>query len=396
MILLTFQNARLRLTSLTIFRGLLADPVIASFSGMLEVEERSLASRVSAYAQFASDLLATGSNWSDYLLNKVLTDENPYVLRLAARKDISESLSATLAQELASLELLSQMTPQQAQNEIGSDLPLAIWENSILDFTGAYHARMARMHEVGYGIFSHHHMFLLGEEGLLPVRHPDKVDLSGFTGYERERALVEANTKALLEGRPAANVLLYGDSGTGKSTCVKALANTYKDRGLRLVELRKDQLNLIPGLIDRLSANPLKFILFIDDLSFTQNSDLFSSLKAILEGSISAKTPNMVIYATSNRRHLIRERFSERDGDDVHLRDTLEELSSLSDRFGLTVTFSRPDKELYLRIAEGYCRKYGMEFTEATRTQAEAYAISRGGRSARAARQFAEGLAATR
>jgi predicted AAA+ superfamily ATPase len=220
------------------------------------------------------------------------------------------------------------------------------------------------------------------------------VDFDNLAGYDREREAVLANTLSLVEGRPAANVLLYGDSGTGKSTCVKAVANKLRHKGLRLVELRKDQLSRIPWLIDRLSRNPLKFILFVDDLSFAGDSDSFSSLKAVLEGSVSARTGNMAIYATSNRRHLVRESFSSRDGDDIPLRDTLEEQSSLADRFGLTVTFLRPDRELYLEIARRYLRLHGANLDENDLVRrAEAFALGRGGRSPRAAKQFAESIA---
>ena len=151
--------------------------------------------------------------------------------------------------------------------------------------------------------------------------------------YEEEGSTIERFNKgndaiqALLQGKPAANILLSGDAGTGKSSTVKAVANEFKDEGLRIIEVRKDQLIDIQRIIDDLNCNPLKFILFIDDLSFNQTDDNFSALKAILEGSVSAKSANVVIYATSNRRHIVKESFAERDnGDDVHRNDTVQEL----------------------------------------------------------------------
>ena len=141
-------------------------------------------------------------------------------------------------------------------------------------------------------------------------------------GYEREREKVIANTRALLEGKPANNVLLYGDAGTGKSSAIKAIANAFADQGLRLVEVKKNQLYQIPDLIDQLAANPLKFILFIDDLSFSSNDDNFAALKAILEGSVGGRARNIAVYATSNRRHLIKETLTDRTGDDIHEADT--------------------------------------------------------------------------
>ena len=230
---------------------------------------------------------------------------------------------------------------------------------------------------------------------MVPVRHPDPQKLSQLSGYERERGLVTANTLALLEGRPASNVLLYGDAGTWKSSTVKAIANEYAHMGLRLVEVKKNQLYQIPELMDSFSSNPLKFILFIDDLSFSSNDNDFAALKAILEGSVSSHSPNIAVYATSNRRHLIKENFADRDGDDLHLADTMQELLSLSSRFGLTVTFSRPDKDLYLQIIHDLASLYDLSIPrEELIQQAEAYAIRSGGRSPRAAKQFIQQLKA--
>ena len=226
---------------------------------------------------------------------------------------------------------------------------------------------------------------------IVPVKNPDKTRLSDLGGYERERKAVIDNTIALIEGKPAANVLLYGDSGTGKSSSVKAIANEFIDRGLRLIELRKNQLRLMPDLLDTLSLNPLKFILFIDDLSFTQNDDDFAALKAILEGSVSAKAGNLAIYATSNRRHLIKESFGDRDGDDLHVNDTIQELVSLSERFGLTVTFQKPDKEKFIEVVNGLADNYGIKMDrDELAFKAESYAVRRNGRSPRIAKQFIE------
>lgn len=387
------DELHLRLKSLSVFRGLRTDPVIAALENLLDNRESPAPQKAVCYGNFAGLLLERGGNWSEYLFSRALRDENEYVRQLARGEEISPLLQAALKAELSSLSLLGNLCPQDLLPE-GLSFPVAGWETSPLDFAENYHPQMANIQERGYGAFADHHMFLLKGEEPIPVLHPDSIRLDALTGYEKERAQVVANTLSLLNGGPAANVLLYGDSGTGKSTCVKAIANEYFHRGLRLIELRKNQLNQIPMLIDKLSGNPLKFILFIDDLSFTAGNDHFSALKAILEGSISARTSNIAIYATSNRRHLVREQFADRRGDDVHLRDTLEEVASLSERFGLTLTFLRPDKELYLSIVESYCRVLDLPFDEETCRAAEAFAISRGGRSPRTAKQFAENLAA--
>ena len=204
-----------------------------------------------------------------------------------------------------------------------------------------------------------------------------------------------ANTEVLLNDHLASNVLLYGDAGTGKSATVKAIANEYSNKGLRLIELGKKQLYLLPRLLDLLSSNPLKFILFIDDLSFQDNDDEFSALKAVLEGSVSVRCHNTVIYATSNRRHLVKETFQAREGDEIHRQDTMQETISLSERFGIKVYFEKPKKDLYLDIVYGLAKQYNVKMDEKELAlKAEQFALRKSGRSARAARQLIEQLAA--
>ena len=238
-------------------------------------------------------------------------------------------------------------------------------------------------------------MFRVEKGEILPFESPDEIRLDSLFGYKAERKKVLDNTKALLEGKPAANVLLCGDAGTGKSSTVKAVTNELSCEGLRLIELSKAQLPELPGVFGKIRENPLKFIIFIDDLSFNKNDDSLGTLKAILEGSASAKSQNAVIYATSNRRHLVKESFSDRDGDDIHANDTKAELLSLSERFGLTVLFGKPDKKLYLEIVKNLAQKKGISLPEdELLLKAEEYALRKGGRSARAAEQFTDLLLA--
>ncbi len=239
-------------------------------------------------------------------------------------------------------------------------------------------------------------MFCLDGEGrIVPVGHPDTICLEELVGYERERGLVLDNLRALLEGGRAANMLLTGDAGTGKSSTVKAAGNALKGEGLRIIEVRRDQLGHIPALLDELSGNPLKFILFIDDLSFRKDDDSYSALKAVLEGSVSARSRNVILCATSNRRHIVKEKFSDREGDDVHRSDAMQETVSLADRFGLHVTFQRPGKDSFLAIVHALAQRQGVDGPELD-AAAERFVLLRGGRSPRLARQFVDSLTAVR
>ncbi len=380
------------LHSLVIFRNLLRDPVISRLLTLLDSEPDSGAPFVDACCEFASALFSRTEDFSSYLLSAVLEDENFYITGASGQ---SALLNGRLEEELRFLQQLSLFDGScfRSSSPAGSLLPT--WTVSPRDFSAAYKETVKNLPQKGYGIYAKYHVFTVSDGHLVPVRHPDPQKLSELSGYEAERSKVIANTLALLEGKPAVNALLYGDAGTGKSSTVKAIANEYAHRGLRLIEVKKNQLYQIPDLMDSLSSNPLKFILFIDDLSFSSNDNDFAALKAILEGSVSSHGPNLVVYATSNRRHLIKENFSDREGDDLHLADTMQELLSLSARFGLKITFSRPDKDLYIQIVLDLASLYELSIDrDELIRKAESFAIRSGGRSPRTAKQLIEQLKA--
>lgn len=384
-----------RLHSLVIFRSLLQTPVMQALQTLLCCNTQNTDTAVNAYCAFAAELFAHSDNFSRYLLNYIVEDENIYMLQCCKKDTVSTSLTACLEHELALLQDLSAFDGNEIRKVIDFDGFLPQWKTEPLDFAEIYQNRIANIHSHGYGIFAKYHTFVIQDGKLAPVKHPDTQSLEQLSGYERERSKVIANTRALLEGRPANNVLLYGDAGTGKSSTVKAIANAFKGEGLRLIEVKKNQLYQIPDIVETLSANPLKFILFIDDLSFSSNDNDFAALKAILEGSVSARGSNLAVYATSNRRHLVKESFSDRDGDEIHLADTMQELMSLSARFGLTITYSRPDKDLYCSIVRNLAEQYAIVMPEEQlMIKAEAHAIRNGGRSPRVAKQFIELLKA--
>lgn len=386
---------RIRLHGLTVFRALLEGAAFARLDALLAAEETDALGLADAYGAFAAAVYEAGGDWSLLVRDAVLRSENAYVRALAVGTPPTEELTRALYGELAFLQQMSGFDGAAQRAALGTPDVWARWRTQKIDLRAQYEAHLRALHRRGYGIYAQYNVFTVRDGALVPVRHPDVPPLETLSGYERERGLVLENTRALVEGRSACNVLLYGDAGTGKSSTIKAAAGAFAGEGLRLIEVKKNQLYQIPDLVERLCANPLKFILFLDDLSFSANDDDFAALKAILEGSVGGRGTNIAVYATSNRRHLVKETFSDRAGDEVHLADTMQELMSLSARFGLTVTFSRPDHEQFGEIVRQLARLYGVELPEQELlTRAEAYAIRCGGRTPRAAKQFIELLKA--
>lgn len=428
-----------QLRALAVFRGLRQDPVLQALDACLTCALQAnlgadgtpdLLARVTGcetYATLAARLyeagpIPGGTSLAEHLCTLVTESDNAYI-RAAGRKadcgaEPARELTAAMEHELETLQRIADLTPQALQAALGfkdsdSAAFLPLFPVRRVDIAARYRERIADVHRCGYGMYARYTMFYLDGAGqIVPVRHPDAIRLEDLVAYDRERQLLLENTRALLAGKPAANVLLTGDAGTGKSSGVKAVANELAPEGLRILELRKEQLTALPDVLDTLSENPLKFILFIDDLSFQRDDDRYSALKAALEGSVSAKSRNVVIYATSNRSHIVKEQFSDREGDDIHRNDTMQEQISLSERFGLHIVYRRPDRALYLRIVRGLLARAAADDApastsggtpastsgevplptpgEALDRAAERFALEHGGRSARTARQFAD------
>lgn len=380
---------RLKLNSLTIFRNLLRSPVICRLNDLISTIDTP-DEAVRAYAEFVSELYQNSDNLSEFLLKLVLEDDNFYIRAKANGEKPDKIIETAVNEELTLLQELSQLRSGELKRLIAYDGYLPDWNTAEYDFVSAYGERLANISRVGVGVFSRYHVFKISEGEVVPVIFPDRITLSDFECYGREREPVIKNTKALLEKGSASNILLYGDAGTGKSSTVKAIVNHFKDEGLRLIEVKKHELNLLPAVLERLAGNPLKFIIYIDDLSFAQKDDNFTALKACLEGNVSVRSGNVAIYATSNRRHLVKERYSDREGDDIHMGDSLQETIGLAARFGLTVTFEKPGKDVYLQIVRRFAKENGIEPDELLMMNAEAYALRNNGRSPRTARQFIE------
>ncbi len=218
----------------------------------------------------------------------------------------------------------------------------------------------------GVGMLGLNHAFRISGSGeqikLHPITNVISVTLDDLIGYESQKKALTANTEAFLHGQKANNLLLYGDSGTGKSTCIKAILNQYAEQGLRIIEIYKHQFQDLSRVIEQVKNRQYRFIIYMDDLSFEEFETDFKHLKAVIEGGIELTPDNVLIYATSNRRHLIRETWSDRSDagnqNDLHHSDTAEEKISLVNRFGITIYFPRPTTQEYLAIVQGIVQKH--------------------------------------
>lgn len=375
-----------------VFRSVLEKPLFLAFADYCRAEMGS-DEKIKSYSAFISEIYRSGGSLTELTSRLVFEDENVYVKAAAHKQSLREEIITAARSELRVFEEFAALTAEDFKADMKLDY-VSPFASEKTDFLNRYSQRLFGIERYGYGIFSSHPMFRLTDECIIePIVSADRTSLDKFIGYEDERHKIIHNTVSFIDNKPAANALLYGDAGTGKSSTVKAVVNAYFDRGLRLIELRKDQLHYLPYVMGKISENPLKFIIFIDDLSFNQNDDNFSMLKAALEGSASAKARNAIIYATSNRRHIIKEVFSDRDGDDVHRNDTMQENLSLSERFGLTVLFAKPDKKLYIEIVRELADRNNIKIDkEELAIKAEAFALRKGNRSARCAEQFIDSL----
>lgn len=235
-----------------------------------------------------------------------------------------------------------------------------------------------------------------GSGSLQAIAHPHNLHLAQLRNIDRQKALLEANTRQFVHGYPANNALLWGSRGTGKSSLIKALLTDYADQGLRLIEVDRDDLTSLPDIIELVRSRPERFVIFSDDLSFEAGDGSYKALKAMLDGSISAPPENLLIYATSNRRHLLPEYMSDNassrnvDGE-IHHGEAVEEKISLSERFGLWVSFHPFNQDAYLDIIDSWLHSLGIPITEPEQLREEAlrYALARGSRSGRVAWQFA-------
>lgn len=358
-----YQEIRRDLASLRVYRNVLDDELVkklVTYFTNVNSHNKDDLTAINAYNDLIFTLFQTKRTFREHLVFLILHDDNPFS-SLAENMELEEIepiLLKALKHDLAILGNLFGTVLDGFQNasfNIGSDITVENlhfsthndWTVLVEDLANYYkkHSR---------GLVSKYLGFYWDRNyGLKGISKLPRLDLADLVGCDLQINKLKDNTLRFLQGLPANNVLLYGPRGTGKSTAVKALLNEYCDEGLRIVEVFRDDLDSIPELLAILKDYNLKFILFLDDLSFEDYETGYKGLKAVLEGTLEATPDNVLIYATSNRRHLVKEYFADRARpalDEIHVQDTVQEKLSLSDRFGLTLTFPIIDKNTYLQI----------------------------------------------
>ena len=369
---------------------------------------------LTAYGKFFRALAAHNFSCEGWLIDRILRAENPFSLQ--AQSIDFDRLSPAIVnaarldlQGLYTLYIYGKYIPQwveqignrngkeisQIQDRLDNEYSVIIsamreqkWGDLVEDIAKYYHTN-------GVGIFGKYRA-LRWKSKLMGIAYPDRIQIDTLVGYEEQKSSLIRNTNSLLAGKPALNVLLYGGKGTGKSSLIKGLLNYYPDSQLRLIEVSKSDLIDLPLILDLVTNLPQKFIIFVDDLSFEADDEAFKALKVVLEGSVTAKPANVVVYATSNRRHLVREYFADRprpqDADDIHTWDTVQEKLSFSDRFGITLTFAPMNQSKYLEIVHHLAAGAGLSIDPELTADALQWATRHNGRSGRTAKQFIDYL----
>ena len=417
----------LRARGLAVLRGVLESAMARDLLSLLEILDRRApdpAAVADVFGRLWEGLALEPERllpdaWQSYLAGRLLDDENPFSLS-AERRTLSPAVLEQSRRDLRTLRALFDLDAPALLAAVEDAVPglTDLWVPWTDPDSGAESPRHAMARKLaavedwgdcaelladhharhGAGIFGRERVFRWQGGRLLPVSRPDPARLSGLVGYEREREPLIRNTERFLSGLPAHHALLYGLPGTGKSSTVKAILNEYAEQGLRLVEVAKQDLAELPRVLDVLRRRGPRFILFVDDLSFEEHEIEYKALKALLEGSVSEPPENVRVYATSNRRNIVRESFSDREGgadDDIHARDTMQEKLSLVARFGLRLTFPPPDRRLYLEIVTGLARERGLEISGLELAERAAlWDQWHAGRSGRTARQFVDELEA--
>ncbi len=368
---------------LTVLSGILSDPLISAFAAY-----RTAPNTSAARVRFLHELFRCGAetDFAAYVADAVLKDENAFSRACAAGQNISPYLRRAYIADLETIgRALNFESPDFQMGKTGSII--RNWDEHAANLLYGYYQ------SYGYGKFISNGEFRYEKSGMLVPIRSAAVQLSDLKGYEREKAEIYDNLENFVKKLPYCDMLLYGDRGTGKSSTVHAMASAFFSQKLRLVELAKEDIARLYVLKAELSRIPLRFLIFIDDFSLREGDDRISTLKTALQGSSEESGDNVMIVATSNRRHLIDEQSAPHEH--LHGRENEQELLSLSDRFGITVLFSATDKDEYLRIVKELAKDYKLRCSAAElEALAERWALLKGGRSPRRARQLVGYLSA--
>ncbi len=386
------------------------------------LDVKKTAGRIVSHILEVSEKMGFNGNlWQDYLAYNLANDENSYSLSCERRGRMEGSinkaalLDMAVYRELFNTDLsgtdakygtfLSMLTGFENNNEgekyynkrirnriikLAEELSGAADDNTFLNTVCDFYK------DAGVGCIGLFKAFRVGHDDndrpvITPVISVEHKYLKDLIGYDIQKKKITENTEAFLAGSKANNVLLFGDSGTGKSSCIKAILNEYYDDGLRMIEIYKHQFKDLSAIINQVKDRNYKFIIYMDDLSFEEFEIEYKFLKAVIEGGLEKRPDNVLIYATSNRRHLVREKYSDKEerDDDLHTRDTVAEKLSLSARFGVSVYFGSPDKKLFNEIVKGLAQKNNIKVDENTLLmEANKWELSHGGLSGRTAEQF--------
>ncbi len=386
------------------------------------LDVKKTAGRIVSHILEVSEKMGFNGNlWQDYLAYNLANDENSYSLSCERRGRTEGSinkaalLDMAVYRELFNTDLsgtdakygtfLSMLTGFENNNEgekyynkrirnriikLAEELSGAVDDNTFLNTVCDFYK------DAGVGCIGLFKAFRVGHDDndrpvITPVISVEHKYLKDLIGYDIQKKKITDNTEAFLAGSKANNVLLFGDSGTGKSSCIKAILNEYYDDGLRMIEIYKHQFKDLSAIINQVKDRNYKFIIYMDDLSFEEFEIEYKFLKAVIEGGLEKRPDNVLIYATSNRRHLVREKYSDKEerDDDLHTRDTVAEKLSLSARFGVSVYFGSPDKKLFNEIVKGLAQKNNIKVDENTLLmEANKWELSHGGLSGRTAEQF--------
>lgn len=383
--------------------------------------------QVKRILEVATDYGFNDNLWHNFLTYLLITDENPFSITCEKIGASEGSVNHFAKNDFKQFQSLFDYDFSEMEKKLGIDCfrqlenyeaigkPELMYNKNVSEKVRSLSKRLEAAKDedeffayvtefykdYGVGMFGLNKAFRITDESpfrFKAINNMDKVTLDDLVGYEIQKKKLIDNTEAFVEGRKANNCLLFGDSGTGKSTSIKAIVNQYYDRGLRMIEIYKHQFKDLSNVIATIKNRNYKFIIYMDDLSFEDFEVEYKFLKAVIEGGVETKPENILIYATSNRRHLIKESWSDRSDvkvqNGMHQSDTMEEKLSLVNRFGVTINYSKPTQKEYFDIAVELCKRAGVTLSEdEIKAEANKWELSHGGISGRTAQQFANYLA---